>query len=150
MCLVLYIPTAGDLPAISEFQVFNSRECVGPNLNIGKTMTASSYFGTGYEASNANDSNMSTRWNSAFGQKDNQWLEINFGTATTFDTTIIKEFTDGIGNRIQSYKIQYWDGSVWIDACAGKTIGSCKIDTFTPVTAAKVRLFIVSATIYQP
>ena len=35
------------------------------NLAIGKTTSASSYCGAGYEAFKANDASMSTRWNSA-------------------------------------------------------------------------------------
>lgn len=116
------------------------------NLALGKTANASSIWDANYAASKANDGLMTTRWNSANGQFNNQWLEIDFGSATAFNKTVVKEHTgDGCGNRITGYTIQYYNGSSWVDAAAGTTVGPSKTDTFTSVTASKVRIYIASA-----
>jgi hypothetical protein len=71
-----------------------------------------------------------------------EWLEIDFGIPITFDTVITREFR----GFITKYKIQYWDGAEWKDAYTGGTMKdpSPKVDTFTPVTANKVRRIITS------
>lgn len=125
-------------PSIWEFEVYNT----GNNLALGKTATASSIWGAGYEAGKGNDGNLTTRWNAATGTGANEWLEINFGTNTTFNKTIISQAY----NRITGYKIQYWNGSSWVDAYTGGVMGTNpKTDTFTAVTGSKVRLYVTSA-----
>jgi alpha-glucosidase len=154
----LYIVTASNQPTVNEFEVYNSGGVTATptptptltltpsptpvNLALGKTATASSDR-VAYPAGYANDGNTSTRWNVADASHINdQWLEINFGTATTFNKTVIKEISF---QRITSYKIQYYNGTSWVDACTGTTAGSNKVDTFAAVTASKVRLYIVTA-----
>jgi len=96
-----------------------------------------------YAAEQANDADNTTRWNSAAGDVDNSWLEMDFGSSKTFSSTRLTEF----GDRIQNYKIQYYDGT-WNDASTGSTIGNLisKTDIFGPVTGTKARLYIVNAT----
>ena len=75
------------------------------------------------------------------GTERGQWLQIDFGSAQTFDSTTIRESFD----RITGYKIQYYNGVTWVDAVGnGTTIGLSKTDTFTSVTASKVRLYVTS------
>lgn len=114
------------------------------NLSIGKTASASSVWGTGYEASKAIDGNMTTRWNSGVGQVNNQWLEINFGPNTTVNRVVVKEFYY-YGYRINSYTLQYWNGSSYVNIKKGTTIGYEKEINFAPVTTSKIRLYINSA-----
>jgi hypothetical protein len=111
------------------------------NLAIGKTITASSVYGAGYEATKANDGDVNSRWNAQDGQATNQWLEINFGTATTFNNTVIRESYD----RVSSYNIQYWNGSAWVNCVTGTTIGTYRTNSFTAVSASKVRLLMNTA-----
>lgn len=121
------------------------------NLARTATASASSTYGAGYEASKANDGVTSTRWNAASGSYGDEWLKLDFGTAKTFNKTIVREFE----NRISSYKIQYDNGSSWVDLVNGTTIGSAKTDNFNSVTTQYVRLYIntissgSSASIYE-
>jgi galactosylceramidase len=112
------------------------------NLALAKTAAASSTAALDYNPNKATDGDHTTRWSSAPGTGKDQWLEIDFGAPTTFDTTITRQFR----GFIVKYKIQYWDGSEWKDAhTAGKMEDpSPKIDTFSPVTANKMRYYITS------
>jgi hypothetical protein len=114
---------------------------LGQNLALGKSISASSVFGTGYEAARANDGDLNSRWNAADGQANSQWLEINFGANTTFSNVRMVESFD----RVSSYNIQYYNGSSWINCASGTTIGSNGTAGFSAVTASRVRLYINTA-----
>ena len=133
------VSTGGNVSAtVNEFEVYSS------NLASKATATASSVWSSDYSADKAIDNNMATRWNSSNNDVNNSWLEIDFGNVTKFNKTIIREKTY---QRVTSYKIQYYDGNSWSDLTTGTTIGTSKTDTFGTVSARKVRLYIVTATI---
>ncbi|HEX2973162.1 MAG TPA: polysaccharide lyase family protein, partial [Tepidisphaeraceae bacterium] len=50
-----------------------------------------------------------------------------------------------LGQRVESYAVQYWDGRAWQTASKGTTIGHKKLDRFEPVTAQRVRLVVEKA-----
>ena len=50
------------------------------------------------------------------------------------------------GQRIQKYSIDIWTGAAWKTVVAAQAIGHKKIDAFPSVTAARVRLNILSST----
>jgi hypothetical protein len=112
------------------------------NLALAKTATASSTKDPDYNPNKAADGDHTTRWSSAPGTGKDQWLEIDFGTPTTFDTTITRQFR----GFIVKHKIQYWDGSEWKDAYTGGKMEdpSPQIDTFPPVIANKMRYYVTS------
>ena len=113
----------------------------GPNFAEGCKASASS-AGEGSPASNANDLNYNTCWSAAAGTGANEWLEINLGTNRTFNKTILRQSNS---DRITGYKIQYHNGTEWLDAYTGGPMGTkVKIDTFPPVTASKVRLLVTA------
>lgn len=84
------------------------------------------------------DGNYETRWNSAGGAAENQWIEVNYGTPTAVNKIVIREALD----RIDEYAIQYYDGTDWVDIANGNTIGALKSWTFDTVTASRFRLYI--------
>ncbi|MEV6344864.1 penicillin acylase family protein [Actinoplanes sp. NPDC051851] len=105
------------------------------NLAAGKTATASSYQ-SGYPASNAVDSNASTRWASSWA--DGQWIQVDLGSSQS------------VGRMTVSWESAYasaytistsTDGSTWTTR-ASVTGSNGGIDNtgFTPVTARYVRL----------
>ena len=113
----------------------------GPNFAEGCKATASS-AGEGRPASNVNDLNYNTYWSAAAGKASNEWLEIDLGTNRTFNKTILRQSNS---DRITGYKIQYHNGTDWVDAHTGGPMGTMvKIDTFPPVTASKVRLLVTA------
>ncbi len=120
------------------------REVFGP-VETGaaaypKVTASSTWAAGGYEAELAADEDADTRWNAQDGTTGDQWLEVAFGTPKTFHKTFVHEAFD----RTTAYKIQCWDGSRWQDCASGTKLGTSKIDTFAPVTAARVRLCIDS------
>lgn len=114
------------------------------NLAAGKPVTASSYWGAGYEASKVNDGDTtSTRWSAGSGQVNNQWLEIDFGSSITFDKAMLYEY----GLNIRNFRIDYYYNGVWNTAVSGGSIGGYggRVVTFNPVTATKARLYMPEA-----
>jgi hypothetical protein len=99
-----------------------------------------------YEAAKAIDGSKDTRWAPSDEQSKNWWLEVNFGTDQTFNSTLIDEAF----NRVTSYSIQYWNGSDWTTCASGRLIGTNKVDKFDPVTSSRVRLSIGSVSSATP
>lgn len=116
------------------------------SLVYNKPTAVSNYYqnNSTYDGAKAVDEVSATRWATDDGITS-CWLEADFGANTTFNKTITKECID-YGQRVAGYKIQYWNGSSWLDAYTGTTIGSSKTDTFAAVTGSKVRLNITSVT----
>ena len=59
----------------------------GTDLALNKTATASSIDEADHEPGNAVDGNPATRWSSAYA--DNQWIEVDMGSAVSFDQILI-------------------------------------------------------------
>jgi hypothetical protein len=111
------------------------------NLALGKKAKAPSELSCDYSAGKAVDDDSTTRWSATAGTGNAQWLEIDFGTDVTFDKTI----TRGYKGFLTKYKVQYRDGSKWIDAIKEKDMAaSPEVDIFKPVTAGKIRLYFTS------
>ena len=73
---------------------------------------------------------------------DGHWLEVNFGEMKTFSKAFIQEKNA----RTTSFKIKYYNGTDWVDASTGGTIGTAGIDvSFSSVTGNKVRLQITGS-----
>jgi hypothetical protein len=119
---------------------------VSTNLALGKTYASSSNWDSTQTAEKAFDGLSNTNWQSAPGSGFNgQTLEVNFGANTTFGKAIVTEY----GNRTQGYRIEYWNGSSWLTAFTGTTIGDtgvAKTVTFSPVTGSKARIYFTAGT----
>jgi hypothetical protein len=99
-----------------------------------------------YEAAKAIDGCHDTRWAPSDEQAKDWWLEVDFGTNHTFNSTLISEAFD----RVTSYSIECWNGSAWTTCASGTSLGTNKVDKFTPVTASRVRLSIGSVSSGKP
>jgi hypothetical protein len=87
---------------------------------------------------------MSTRWNTASGKFNNEWLQIDLGSSIDFNRVITKE--NPAFQRITGYKIQTsTNGTNWTDRATGTTVGTNKVDDFETVNARYVRLYITTA-----
>jgi F5/8 type C domain/CARDB len=103
----------------------------GPNLSLGKSATASSTTDV-YVASNLNDGNQATYWESA-NNAFPQWAQIDLGTATSIDQIKLKLPT-GWGARTQTLSVQgSTDGSSFatIVASAGYAFDPASGNTVT-------------------
>ena len=50
-----------------------------------------------------------------------------------------------VGQRIEKFELEYWDGKEWKKAAEGTTVGYKRLLQFDAVTADKVRLKIISS-----
>jgi hypothetical protein len=119
-----------------------------PRVNQQILATASTEWreSGAYEAAKAIDGSKDTRWAPSDEQSKDWWLEVNFGTNQTFNSTLIDEAF----NRVTSYNIEYWNGSAWTTCASGSSIGTNKVDKFKPVTSSCVRLSIGSVSSATP
>ena len=113
------------------------------NHALGKPTTASSFADVDWVAAHATDGDAyTTRWMAAMRNSTGEWLEVDLGTDTTFNTVLLKPFED----RISAYRIQFWDGANWADAFAARDLGPApNRASFPAVTARRVRLLITAA-----
>jgi len=111
------------------------------SLTVGKRATASSVWSTDYSAEKAFDGDEGTRWGAEPGSTSG-WLEVDLGSAKTFDKAIVLEAP---WNRTRKFQLQCRDGNEWRTIAEGDTLGDVAL-RFAPVTARHVRLNVESAT----
>jgi hypothetical protein len=115
------------------------------NIALNKpTVVSNVYQGetSVYGGAYAVDGSLTTRW-ATDNSVTSATLEVDLGGTYTFNKTVTTEYS----SRVASYKIQYWNGTAWVDAYTGTTIGaSGKTDSFPAVTGTKVRLNILTIT----
>lgn len=96
------------------------------------------------EVSAALDGNPDTFWTAPPGSHYAA-LEVSFPAPITFNRALTMEWLND-GQRIQKYSIEVWNGTAWKSVAQAQAIGHKKIDSFPAVTAARVRLNILSST----
>ncbi|WP_042385124.1 discoidin domain-containing protein [Streptacidiphilus melanogenes] len=136
---------------LSEFEIYGS-STASTNLALGKTMSDSGHT-QNYVASNANDGDASTYWEST----DNafpQWLQVDLGASVAVDQVVLKlPPSTSWGARTQTLAVQgSTDGSSFSDlaASAGYTFdpatGNTVTINFSQATTRYVRLKITANT----
>jgi alpha-L-fucosidase len=71
-------------------------------------------------------------------------LEVDLGKPTTFNRSMVQEQI-ALGQRVEQYTLDAWDGKAWKPIVKGTTIGHKKLDRFDDVTASRVRLRILKS-----
>lgn len=144
--LRLNITGARGCPAIESIRVFKQGAVTGGenpnpngNLALGKTVTVSDVHSSAYSGSMAVDGNGETRWATS-DQIQNCYLEVDFLGQTSFNKVVIKQLQE----RINGYKLQYFNGFSWVDVYSGNSPGEVETITFEGVTSNKVKLLIES------
>ena len=105
--------------------------------------SASSIYSDGYEAKYAFDGESSegSRWNAGDQSEGDEWLEVNFGKLTAVNRVVLEENDP---YRVTAFRIQYWDGTQWIDTASGTEIGQSVTLSFDRVVTDRLRLYIDS------
>ncbi|WP_333678958.1 alpha-L-fucosidase [Dyella sp.] len=98
---------------------------------------------TDANTSAALDGDQDTFWSAPEGAR-NAVLEANFPQPITFDHALTMEWLND-GQCVQKYAMEAWVNGAWKAVASAQAIGHMKIDRFAPVTAAKVRLNILSS-----
>ncbi len=137
---------AGNLSAASN-TASATTQAVSPTTNLatGKTYTASTTWSASYSADKAFDGDTTTRWSAANGSLNDQWIAIDFGSATNYNQAVIKEISF---QRVTSYKLQSSnDGTNYTDIAGttGTTIGANKTISFSNVNSRYLRLYVSTA-----
>lgn len=146
--------TAADMyniARVDELEVYNDSGGGSPtNLSIGAAASAlTTDTANGYAASKINDGSATTDWNGwANTGSTPDWVQLDFGTNKTFNRVELYTTT---GYEIRNYKIQYWNGSGWVDAVSvtGNT-SNHRTHTFSAVTGSKIRVYGTSGPTIQP
>jgi alpha-L-fucosidase len=85
----------------------------------------------------ANDDDFNTSWRSN-PRVSEPWYEVDFKKEKAFNTVVIAEEKA----NIQKYKIEYWNGTAWVELFAGENREKIKIHRFGRVWGNKVRVAI--------
>ncbi|MFC5683121.1 alpha-L-fucosidase [Flavobacterium sp. MAHUQ-51] len=89
------------------------------------------------------DNNDATHLSFSMKGSDNL-IEMNLKEEKTFNVLLLQENIT-IGQRVEKFVLEYWNGKEWKKATEGTTIGFKRLLEFPAVTASKVRLRIESA-----
>jgi len=98
---------------------------------------------TDANTANALDGDADTFWSAPAGSHSSV-LEVDFAKPITFDHALTMEWLND-GQHVQQYAIEAWQNGAWKPVAESFAIGHKKIDSFSPVTASKVRLHILSS-----
>jgi len=116
-------------------------------VNLARTRPAKASNVRGGDAKHgadkAVDGDLKTYWTTDDGVTTGS-LEVDLGKAVTFNRSMIQEHI-AIGQRVEQYVLEAWDGGSWKQIAKGTTIGHKKLDRFADVTASRVRLRIVQS-----
>ncbi len=110
------------------------------DIALGNEVTASSFRGRGYEASNVTDGNPETYW----ATKDSETtgdIIIDFGKTTEVNRILLQEYIK-MGQRVQEFKVTAFNDGTWNPIMEGTTIGYKVIRKFPLVKASKIKVTI--------
>ena len=109
------------------------------NLAIGAKMKSKN----GVDTKNLLDGNNATHFTTK-GKDTTTIIDFQLVGTKTFDVLQLQE-NIRIGQRIESFKLEYWDKNAWKEVAVATTVGYKRILRFAPVTTNKVRLSILSS-----
>ena len=93
----------------------------------------------------AADGNLDTWWEPEVGQTTATFI-LTLTADTTFDVIALQEATAQRGQRVESFGIDTWNGSSWIQQATATTIGYKRLIKLTsPVTSQRVRVRILQS-----
>jgi len=90
------------------------------------------------------DDDFDSYWTTNSEKDSTATIELELNGTTTFNLLQLQEYI-ALGQRVESFVLEYWDGKEWKLAGNGTTIGYKRILRFEPITASKVRLKITSS-----
>ncbi|MGW4207257.1 RICIN domain-containing protein [Lentzea sp. NPDC004789] len=135
-----------DQSAITVFNQFNARLTGTFGTNLAAGATAANDSGTGNLAGRtpnlALDGNLDSSWQPSASTGG---LVFTLPAARTFDVLSVQEDLN-LGQRVQSYAVDAWNGSSWNQIASDTTIGQKKLVRLSsPVTTSQVRLRITGS-----
>lgn len=116
------------------------------SLASGRPATASNVYRqqAAYAARMAVDDYLETRWATDDAIRS-AWLEVDLGAPARIGRVFIDE--PAVYQRVQAFELQTHDGRSWRTFYRGSTIGPRHNISISPITAQRVRLNILSASV---
>jgi len=93
-----------------------------------------------YAPSNLTDKNPESYW-ATDDDVTTPSVTIDLGGNKTFDKILIQEYT-ALGQRVETFNVEAWDGAKWTTIATETTIGYRRILSVDAVTASKIRVNI--------
>jgi alpha-L-fucosidase len=87
------------------------------------------------------DDDFESWWSPSDGAAEGAWLEIDFGSAATFNRLELQEYIP-LGQRVASFRVESWDEAAtgWSPLAEATTIGYKRILRLPETTASKIRI----------
>ena len=130
-----------DSAALMDFRRLRN-ELLKTNLALHGKVEVSSKR-SGYLPGSLTDGSRKSHWAPPEGQTT-CWIEVDMKIPQTFNTIVLEEYIE-LGQRIQSFSVEVWDGMKYQEVITGTTIGKKRILQFTEHTSSKVRLMITGS-----
>jgi alpha-L-fucosidase len=109
------------------------------NLAAGAAIKASSET-AGHPAASILDDDRLSYWQASEGARSAA-IEVDLGEEVRFDVALFQE-NIRLGQRVEGFSLQAWNGSEWVPFAGGTTIGYKRLLRFPATAARKVRLVI--------
>lgn len=90
------------------------------------------------------DGDPSTFWSAPAGSHHTA-LEADFARPVTFNRSLVMEWLND-GQHVEHFRLEAWDGKAWKAFVEGRAIGHKRLDSFSPITASKIRLNVLEST----
>jgi alpha-L-fucosidase len=95
------------------------------------------------DAASILDTDAGTFWMTGDGVESAR-IDLELPDERTFDRALLQE-NIRVGQRIERFTLEWWDGTDWLQFAQGTTVGYKRILTFPEVTARRVRLSIAES-----
>ena len=135
---------ANDSTRLMDFK--KMRAAVFENdLARGSKVSASNVRGKSHKfaATNLTDGNADTYWTTD-DNVTHASVTINLGKPVRFNRLVLSEYI-ALGQRVQSFKVEYFDGDRYRELDRQTTIGYKRILTFTSVNSSQLRITFLQA-----
>jgi alpha-L-fucosidase len=92
-----------------------------------------------YNPGNAVDGDPDTYWMARDDAPQDVTLEVDLGEMKRYNRVMLQEMITR-GQRVESFRLENWDGSAWATICDGTTVGHRKVVVLPDTVGSKVRL----------
>lgn len=100
--------------------------------------------GDGKDLNSLLDDDFDSYWTTNSESDTTATIEFEADQPVEFNTVQLQEYI-ALGQRVESFVVEYWNENAWETAGEGTTIGYKRILNFDPVTSSKIRLRITSS-----
>jgi alpha-L-fucosidase len=144
--LLLNIPPnkKGLIQKEDSLRLMQWRKIINNTFKNNLASSASIKLSSGKNAKALVDGKYETYWTTASAKDTAAEIVFTFPRQQTFDVLLLQENIK-IGQRIENFVAEYWNGKEWIAFTQGTTVGYKRLLRFSPVSTNKVRLKILSS-----